>query len=85
MFGVQTKIIFIFFCVFKVLQCTVEPAFICSSVCVQTISNINIIETFWPIAIKFYLKHHLGVGKAALGFKPYQIRTVVSMATDSPH
>ena len=38
-----------------------------------------------PIAIKFYLKHHWGGGKAALGFGADQIRTLVSMATDSSH
>ena len=44
---------------------------------------MNISETRGPIAIKFYLKHHLGGGKAALGFGPDPIRTMVSMATDS--
>ena len=34
---------------------------------------------------KFYLKHHWGGGKAALGFDADQIRTLVSMATDSSH
>ena len=34
-----------------------------------------------PIAIKFYLKHHLGGAKAALGFGPDRIRTLVSMVT----
>ena len=42
-------------------------------------------ESSWLIKIKFYLEHHLGVGKAALGFEPNQIRTSVSMATDSTH
>ena len=37
------------------------------------------------MAIKFYLKHHWGDGKAALGFGPDRIRTLVSMATDSSH
>ena len=32
---------------------------------------------------KFYLKHHWGGGKAALGFGQDRIRTLVSMATDS--
>ena len=36
-----------------------------------------------PIAIKFYLKHHLGGGKAAWGFGADRFRTLVSMATDS--
>ena len=37
------------------------------------------------MAIKFYLKHHWGGGKAALGFWPDGIGTLVSMATDSSH
>ena len=44
---------------------------------------MNISETSRPITIKFYLKHHWGGGKAALGFGADQIRTLVSMATDS--
>ena len=46
---------------------------------------MNISETIRPIAIKFYLKHHWGGGKASIGFDPDQIRTLVSMATDSFH
>ena len=46
-------------------------------------SSMNISEDSWPIAIKFYLKHHLGGGKAAWGFGADQFRTLVSMATDS--
>ena len=46
---------------------------------------MNISETSGPVAIKFYLKHHLGEGKAALGFEPGRIRTLVSMATDCSH
>ena len=30
-------------------------------------------------------KHHSDEGKAALGFGPDRIRTMVSMAIDSPH
>ena len=48
-----------------------------------TLSNINISETSGLIATKFYLKHHWDVGKAALGFGPDRIGTLVSMATDS--
>ena len=48
-----------------------------------TLINKNFSETRVPIAIKFYLKHHWGEGKAASGFGAYQIRTLVSMATDS--
>ena len=55
------------------------------SVCLLTLSNINISETSGPIAIKLYLKHHWGVGKAAQGFGPDQIRTLVSMATYKSH
>ena len=51
----------------------------------STLSNINISETSGPIAIKFYLKHHWDGVKAALGFGPVQIRTLVFMATGSSH
>ena len=67
-----------------------KPASICASVCpcvgVFTLSNMNISETSGMIAIKFYLKHHIGgEGKTALGFGPDRIRTLVSMAIDSSH
>ena len=58
---------------------------ICLSVCPSTLSNIYISKTSMPNATKFYLKHHLGEGKAVLGFGPDRIRTLVSMATDSSH
>ena len=51
----------------------------------STLSNMNISETSRPIIIKFYLKHYWGGGKAAFGFGADQIRTLVSMATDSSH
>ena len=43
---------------------------------------MNISETSGPIATKFYLKHHWGGGKAALGFGPDRIGALVSMATN---
>ena len=46
---------------------------------------MNIFATSGPIATKFYLKHHWVGGKAALGFGPDRIRTLVSMATESSH
>ena len=46
---------------------------------------MNISATSGPITTKFYLKHHWVEGKAALGFVPDRIRTLVSMATDSSH
>ena len=46
-------------------------------------SNIYICKTYGPNATKFYLRHHWGEEKAALGFGPDQIRTLISMATDS--
>ena len=54
-------------------------------VCVRalTLSNMNISATSWPIGMKFYLKHHWGGGKASVGFDLDQIRTLVSMVTDS--
>ena len=58
---------------------------ICASVSPLTLSNMNISVTGRPIATKFYLKHHWGVGKAASGFQPDLIGTLVSMATNSSH
>ena len=46
---------------------------------------MNISETSRQIEIKFHLEHHFGGGKAAFGFGPDRIRTLVSMATDSSH
>ena len=46
---------------------------------------MNISETNGSIATKFYLKHHLVGGKAALGFGLDRIRTLVSIATESFH
>ena len=45
---------------------------------------IKISETSRPFAIK-NLKHHWGVGDDAKGFGANRIRTLVPMATDSPH
>ena len=58
---------------------------VCMCVSVSTLSNMNISETSGSIVTKFYLKHHWGGGKDALGFGPDRIRTLVSMATDSSH
>ena len=58
---------------------------VCLSVCLLTFSNLNISATSWPIVTKFYLNLHWGGGKAALGFGPDLIRTLLSMATDSSH
>ena len=49
-----------------------------------TLSDMNILETSWPIKIKFNLKHHWAGGLAALGFGPDWIRTLVSMAKIAP-
>ena len=66
-----------------------EPASACPSVRASvgplTLSDMNSSETSWPIIINFHLKDHWGGGLAALGFGPDQIRTLVSMATDSSH
>ena len=35
--------------------------------------------------MKFYQKHHWDGGKAALGFRPDRIKTLVSIPTDSSH
>ena len=58
---------------------------LCVSVCVFTLSNINISATSGTIATNFYLKHHWGGGKAVLGFGLDRIGTLVSMATDSSY
>ena len=62
---------------------------VCLSVClsgfVSKFSNSNISATSGPIVTKFYLNHHWGGGKAALGFGPDRIGSLVSMATDSSH
>ena len=63
----------------------VEPSSVCLAVCLWTFSNSNISATSGPIVMKFYLNHHWGGGKAALGFGPDRIGTLVSMATDSSH
>ena len=55
------------------------------SVRASTLLNINISETSGRIAAKFYLKPNWGGGKAAPGFWPDRIGTLVSMATDSSH
>ena len=55
------------------------------SVRASTLSNMYISATSKLIATKFYLKHHWGGGKAASGFWPDWIGTLVSMATDSFH
>ena len=62
-----------------------EPASVRPCVRASTLSNMNISETSRPITIKFYLKHHWGGGKAALGFGADQLRTLVFMAADSSH
>ena len=56
-----------------------------ASVGVLTLSNMNISATSWQIGMKFYLKHPWDGGKASVGFDLDQIRTLVSMATDSSH
>ena len=55
------------------------------SVRALTLSNMNISATSGPIVTRFYVKHHWDKGKAVLCFGPYQIGTLVSMATDSSH
>ena len=57
---------------------------VCLCVCLLTFSNWNISATSRPIVRKFYLNHHWGGGKAALGLGPDRIGTLVSMATIAP-
>ena len=63
----------------------VDPASVRPSVRPLTFSNSNISATSGPTVTKFYLNHHWGGKKAALGFGPDRIGTLVSMATDSSH
>ena len=49
----------------------------------STISNIIIFATSGPITINFHQIHHWAGGKAALGFGPDSIKTLVTTATDS--
>ena len=58
---------------------------VCLSVSLSTPLNINISKTSGPIATKFYLKHHWGGWKAALGFEQDWNGTLVSMVTESSH
>ena len=51
----------------------------------STISNMNISASSGLITMKFYQKHYWDGGKAALGFGPDWIKTLVSMATNSSH
>ena len=51
----------------------------------QPFSNMNILVASRLMAIKFYLKHHWGRGKAAWVFGADQFRTLASMGTDSFH
>ena len=44
---------------------------------------MNNSESSGQITTKFYLKHHWNGGKAALGFGPDRIGTLVSMGTNS--
>ena len=46
---------------------------------------MNISATSGLITMEFYQKHHWDGGKAALGFGPDRIRTLVTMATESSH
>ena len=63
-----------------------EPASVCPSVCayVHTFRHEYLLDQLAnPNQISS--KASLGSGLAALGFGPDQIRTLVSMATDSSH
>ena len=55
--------------------------------CVNTFKHEYLCNQFanWNEILFEALKHHWGGGKASVGFDPDQIRTLVSMATDSSH
>ena len=63
-----------------------EPAFVCVSVCmsVHTFKH-EYLRSQWSDHNQILSVALLGWGKAALGFGPDRIKTLVSMATDSPH
>ena len=52
-------------------------------VCLFTLLNLNISVTRLPITI-ILSEASFGWGRAELGFCAYRIRTLVSMATDTP-
>ena len=59
---------------------------VCVSICLcVNIFKHEYLRNQWADCKFFYLKHHLGGGKAAISFWPDQIGTLVSMATDSSH
>ena len=62
-----------------------EPSSVRPSMRSSTLSTVNISETSGLIAIKYYLNHQWGEGKAAFEFGADQTRTLVSMATYSSH
>ena len=49
------------------------------------IFKLEYLRNEWTNIIKKFLNHHWGGGKAALGFGPDRIGTLVSMTTDSSH
>ena len=49
------------------------------------IFKLDYLRNHWANRNEIDLNHHWGGGKAALGFGPDQIRTLVSTATDSSH
>ena len=56
------------------------------SCCVSVnIFKLEYLRNQWANHNFFYMNHHLGEVKAALGFGPDRIGTLVSMATDSSH
>ena len=60
----------------------------CVSVCVCVsvdIFKLEYLRNQWASRDQILSEHHWGGGKAALGFGPDRIGTLVSMATDSSH
>ena len=56
------------------------------SVCLcVNIFKLEYLRNQWANRNEIYLNNHFGGGKAALGFGPDRIETLVSMATDSSH
>ena len=57
---------------------------LCVCLCVN-IFKLEYLRNQWANVYKILYEPSLGWGKAALGFGPDQIETLVSMATDSSH
>ena len=56
----------------------------CLCVCLS-VNIFKLLRNQWASCNEMFWNHHLGGGKAAIGFGPDRIGTLVSMAKDSYH